>query len=691
MMIPSLSSIRAKLLGGFLAVACIGACVGAVTLVSLDGLGDATSRLVRDELPLSAGTAKAEVAARNLVGSVRLFLASDSGLPERRGQVVRNLEALGSAIDGLAAAIESAGRAELRPVVADLRRDLAGLGRASGIVMTANEKLAAYSFTFEDQRHTVVTFGYYLRTQLARWVTELGDAAKFGSVFAHSLDPATTPFEKWRAQFAPPDEELAKLVAVHARTNAAIHADAKRIQDTEETSARQSHFERARTRNFSRADRELDAMIRHATKIMAELQQEAMSGSAQLDGVAAHFTEALGALSRSVETRVLAMSADTIATARRASLIGLVAVVSGLVLSVLIAILLGRSLSRPLGALRATMERLARGELMIDVPGCARVDELGAMARSVDVFKKAALERQQLAEAAARDQAAQLARAHRIQALSAQFESASGEDVRVANEAADRLQRVATELASSATKTSSHVGTAAKATSEASSQAATIAAAIAEFSASVHAIQGSVEDSSTVVRQAVSEVSHTAETFKTLSDSAARIGEVVKLIHDIAGQTNLLALNATIEAARAGEAGKGFAVVAGEVKNLASQTARATEDISRQVAAIQEATAASVTAVEAIGRTITRLDATSGEISAAVTQQGSTTSELSHSTSAAAGSVDQAARAVDAVNDQAQETRDMAAAMTDSVARLRRSAADLGTRIGSFTEQIKSA
>ncbi len=295
---------------------------------------------------------------------------------------------------------------------------------------------------------------------------------------------------------------------------------------------------------------------------------------------------------------------------------------------------------RPVARLTDAMARLAQGDLAVEVPGAGRADEIGAMAAAVGVFKQAAAENARLR--AAQDATAQAADEARRGALEAMARRVESETRGAVDNVSARMASVtgSAEAVGAATgrirAESSQVAEAAR---EALGATQTVAAATDELSASIREIADRVQQAAAAARTAVEGVDHGTRTITSLQDAVARIGEVAGLIADIAGQTNLLALNATIEAARAGEAGKGFAVVAGEVKSLATQTARRTEDISRQIALITAATAEAVEAVQGIARSVGSLEGIASGIASAMDQQTAATAEIARAVAGAAAAV----------------------------------------------------
>ncbi len=350
-----------------------------------------------------------------------------------------------------------------------------------------------------------------------------------------------------------------------------------------------------------------------------------------------------------------------------------------LVLALAIGYFLARGVSRPILALAGTLDTIAAGRTDTDVPGRERGDEIGRMAKSVVVLRDGLVEVERLrAQAAESERAAQAKRREDALKLADDFERSVGTVVETLDGSARALQGSAQAMGTAAEATSTQAASVGAASEQASSNVQTVAASTEELSASIREISRRVAESAAMSRQAVDEAARTGETVQSLVAVAGKIGDVTKLINQIAGQTNLLALNATIEAARAGEAGKGFAVVASEVKGLASQTAKATEEIGAQIEAIQAASTKTVQAIDAISGTIRALDGVSGAIAAAVEEQGAATQEIARNvqqaasgTSHVSGTIAQVAGTAGEAGRVSGEVRERAAELAAQAERLR--------------------
>jgi methyl-accepting chemotaxis protein len=344
------------------------------------------------------------------------------------------------------------------------------------------------------------------------------------------------------------------------------------------------------------------------------------------------------------------------------------------------AVIIGRAITRPLAEITRVTEAVAAGRPTV-VTHSERCDEIGALARSIGVFQDAMRRNAELALTVRSDAAARARREDEVAGEIARF----GADVEATLAALGRISEQmlasAGQLSGTAREASERTAGAAAASAEASSNVRDIAAATEELSASVTEIDRQVTQSHTIAEQAVAEADRTNAEIKALDDAARRIGDVVKLITAVAEQTNLLALNATIEAARAGEAGRGFAVVASEVKALAGQTAKATEEISAQVAGMQQATLRSVEAIGAIQRTIREVGSITATIAAAVTEQGAATQEIARSAEIASQRTGETAAEVARVGKATADTRDNAAAVKTV-------ADDLGTVAGRIRGEV---
>jgi methyl-accepting chemotaxis protein len=367
-----------------------------------------------------------------------------------------------------------------------------------------------------------------------------------------------------------------------------------------------------------------------------------------------------------------------------------------------------------LTGLSHTMDELREGHYDVVVPSTERKDEIGAMARATEGFRdglvrmrameaeqremeirtaadrKAAEEREAEAQKAAEQKAA-AERKQMMQRLAGEFEAAVGHIIGTVSSASTELEAAAGTLSETASVTQSLSGSVAAASEQASASVQSVASATEELTSSVNEISRQVHESSRIAGEAVRQAQKTDARISDLSQAAGRIGDVVKLITAIAEQTNLLALNATIEAARAGEAGRGFAVVASEVKALASQTAKATEEIGTQIAGMQSATQESVAAIKEIGSTIGRISEIAGSVAAAVEEQGAATQEISTNVQQAARGTTQVASNIADVNRGAGETGSASAQVLSSARSLAKESAMLKGEVAKFLDTVRAA
>jgi methyl-accepting chemotaxis protein len=359
--------------------------------------------------------------------------------------------------------------------------------------------------------------------------------------------------------------------------------------------------------------------------------------------------------------------------------------------TLILGILIIRSITVPIASLKQTMENLAKGDFAIEVEGMDKHDEIGEMARAVEIFKQSGLERLRLEEQNEEEGQLREGRQQKVDGLISHFRDTVGEALELVSSDTGKMSNVANTLTTIANNTSSQANEAANSSQSASENVQAVAAAAEELAASIEEISRQVSKTNTIVNDASEAANSTNEKVTALANAAQKIGDVISLIQDIAEQTNLLALNTSIEAARAGEAGKGFAVVASEVKSLANQTATATEEISSQIADIQNSTTDAVSAIEEITRTMSEVNSYTASIASAVEQQGAATAEISQSVAQAASGTKQVVGSMEIVTSAVDETNSSAAQVLEASEGVSSQAEVLRNTIDQFLSEVAAA
>ena len=368
------------------------------------------------------------------------------------------------------------------------------------------------------------------------------------------------------------------------------------------------------------------------------------------------------------------------------------AIVAGvaLILGIFAAWKIGSGISRPIQQITDAMKELAGGNKQTDIPGQDRFDEIGDMSKAVLVFKENMIRAEELAAEEAEAVKRRERRAEKINELTADFDQDMSVILKALASAATEMQSTATGMSSTAEETSRQSSIVAAAAEQASTNVQTVASATEQLSASISEITQQVSQSSSVANRAVEDAEKTNTQIRGLAEAAQKIGDVVGLISDIAEQTNLLALNATIEAARAGDAGKGFAVVAAEVKNLATATSRATEDITNQITGIQNETDGAVTAIGTISSTIAEISEISATIASAVEEQGAATLEITRNVQEASVGTTEVTSNIVSVNEAAGSTGAAAEQVLSAASELSRESEGLRHKVEDFLAAVRA-
>ncbi|MEO3429233.1 methyl-accepting chemotaxis protein [Pelagibius sp. CAU 1746] len=414
--------------------------------------------------------------------------------------------------------------------------------------------------------------------------------------------------------------------------------------------------------------------------------------SQQLDRIGPAIAQQIDEYNLSLRERQGAIGDSTSTAIDEASLVGSGLSVVSIVLGIAFAWLIGLSVSRPVNRMTSVMVELAKGNKTIEVPAQHQKDEIGAMAKAVQIFKENALEVDRLAaERAEQDKRAAEEKRQSMLKLADDFEASVKVVVDAVSTASGEIKSSAQDLTNAAEEATDKSTAVAAAAEQASASVQTVAASSEEMASSINEIARQVDESTQGTSDAKTEAEQTDSVVRELASAAQKIGEVVTLISDIAEQTNLLALNATIEAARAGEAGKGFAVVASEVKSLAQQTAKATEEIASQIDGIQTTTDSAVQAIARIKSTIVKVDEIAGSISAAIEEQTAAVAEISSNTQQAAAGTQEVSTNITDVHKRAEQTGTAARQALEAATGLSQRSGELNQKVMEFLSSIRAA
>ncbi len=703
------AGIRTRLFLAFGAIAGFTVAASATAWLLLAGIGDRMRTITRQDVPQALVGLELAGQAQALTGlAPNLLAASNAEQRQNRGAELaaaqKNVANLLAALAGTEGGRKAAG--DLTGLATKLNAEMTRLDAVVGTRLDIAARREAGAAKVE---HTHEALTALLRPA---WEKVRSDIEMASMNVGGDAAATVTLLLQLTAQHVPLSQALADLLAdgnlasgLLIRANFAPTAESvqKLRQEFGELTARMAErtdvAENVRSTPGLRAA--VDAMTALGTqannpfalretdlKAIAEGRQVLNDARAAAGDLSAYVAREVNAARNTIQASA-ASSERQIGTGETAMVV--LTIVSIVVAALIGWLYIGRNLVARIVALNAVMGRLSAGDLTATVPSATHADEIGHMAQTVSVFRDNMVRAERLTAERAAEQVVREKRAVRLDDLTLGFEERVGGLVGLVASAASQLQTTAQSMTGTAGETTQQAATVASAAEEASVNVQTVASAADELATSIGEISRQVAQSAKVASKAVDDAKHTDGVVRALAEGAQKIGEVVGLISNIAGQTNLLALNATIEAARAGDAGKGFAVVASEVKSLATQTAKATEDIGRQIAQIQSSTQEAVASIQGIGMTIGEVSEIAAAIAAAVEEQGAATREIARNVQQASAGTLAVTTNIAGVGQGADTTRRAATEVLGAAGVLTRQAEELNGAVTQFVRDVKTA
>jgi methyl-accepting chemotaxis protein len=491
----------------------------------------------------------------------------------------------------------------------------------------------------------------------------------------HRSDAAATRFLVSRN---PADSETVRVDIQTMR-----HVLDEGMQSGNVTNRRAQRFLKATSEPFERYVKGVDGLLSSTEQFAKIAVQRQAAVTALVDAA-----KRIRAESAKLQLGAVESMMETVGSARR---FGLLTSGTAIILGLLLAAVIGRSIARPIVRITDVMRELASGKTDITIPHVGGRNEIGAMADAVEVFRDSKIHADQLSRERRAEREAKEQRVQAIEALNKEFETKVGALVSGLSSAAATLKQNALSLFASTAQTGQSCATVKAAADEAYTNVKTVAMATEELSSSIDEIRKRIARSATIAMNAVEGARRTDRTVHDLANGAQKIGSVIEVIQKIATQTNLLALNATIEASRAGEFGRGFAVVAGEVKSLAAQTAQATDEIGVQIAQIRDATRNAVEAIQGIGATIVEMNEIASAVASSVEQQRVASREISENIQQAAASAEGVAGSIKGVEGASTVTEAQANQVSDAASQVALRANELDREVNQFLASVRAA